>query len=327
MVDYAGPFLIKSSYARNSGKIKSYLVLFTCMTTRAVHLDLVTSLTTEAFLNVFKRFYSRRGIPRKMVSDGAGCFVGAARELKTLYDFLNGPGKDSIAGGLAECGIEWVFSVPRAPHTSGAVESMVRQAKILLRNTLSSTLLTYEDLSTVICQAESVLNSRPLFCVPLSSSPMDVEYITPGHFLISQSTAAVPTSSNSLTLPTNHLNHYRKLMDLFLSFWERYKKEYLQQLQRRTKWREKGAVTIAVGDIVLVKEDNIPPCQWRLGRVTKTFPGPDGVTRTVMLRTAAGDLKRNIMAIAPLPLCRNKEDMESGREQTSIGSEDAPPSL
>jgi hypothetical protein len=305
IVDYAGPFLIKSSYTRNSGKIKSYLVLFICMSTRAAHLDLVTSLTTEAFLNVFKRFYSRRGIPQKMISDGGGCFVGAARELKALYDFLGGPGKDPITNGLAEHGIEWVFAVPRAPHTSGAVETMVRQAKILLRKTIASTPLTYEDLSTVICQAESVLNSRPLFCVPLSSSPLDAEHITPSHFLISQSTAAIPTSSNSLTLPTNQLNHYRKLMNLFLSFWERFNKEYLQQLQKRAKWRERGKVTICVGDIVLVKEDNLPPCQWRLGRVMETFPGPDGITRTVMLRTSLGNLKRNIMSIAPLPLCRD----------------------
>lgn len=171
-INYAGPLQIRES--RRRGKIhlsKGYVAVFTCFSTKAVHLELVTELTTEAFLAALRRFTARRGICSQLFSDNATNFVGAARELKEVYEFLEKE-KNEIETSLANQHVQWNFIPPRAPNFGGLWEAAVKIAKRHLYIMTRGRTLTYEEYSTLLTEIEAILNSRPL--TPLSNDPADV---------------------------------------------------------------------------------------------------------------------------------------------------------
>ncbi|XP_024878113.1 uncharacterized protein LOC112458609, partial [Temnothorax curvispinosus] len=237
-VDYAGPLQVRES--RRRGRIhisKAWIAVFTCFATKAVHIELVTELTTESFLAALRRFVARRGICSKIVSDNGTNFVGAARELAEVYEFL-WKEKEAIATYLARQKIEWRFIPPRSPHFGGLWEAAVKATKRHLHTVTKGLVWTFEEYATLLVKIEAILNSRPL----------------------------TPFSSDS-----NDLLHAQKLRQ---HFWKRWQEEYLQELQKRHKWRNKGK-DLEVGTLVILKEDNTPPLQWVLGRVEEVHPGKD----------------------------------------------------
>ncbi|XP_018311277.1 uncharacterized protein [Mycetomoellerius zeteki] len=179
-VDYAGPCYYKEGTKRNAKQIKCYIAVFICLATKAIHLELTTGWSSEAFLNVFKRFIARRGCPSDIYSDNGLNFVGADRELSELSDLLkNQTTQQQVSDQLADKGIHWHFIPLRAPHHGGIWEAAVKAAKRhLVRMTKNST-LKYEELETFLIQIEAILNSRPI--TPLSSDSNDLSSLTPGH--------------------------------------------------------------------------------------------------------------------------------------------------
>ncbi|XP_071651700.1 uncharacterized protein [Temnothorax longispinosus] len=176
-IDYAGPFIIKLS--RNK-TCKAYLCLFVCMSTRAIHLELVPDLTTPAFLNALKRFIARRGKCANIYSDNGSNFKGANHELRALYELVSQQSHISaIDHYCSEQAIQWHFIPPYSPHMGGLWEAGIKSVKTHLRKILSEALLTYEEMYTVCTQVEAVLNSRPL--TPISNDPTDLTALTPGH--------------------------------------------------------------------------------------------------------------------------------------------------
>ncbi|XP_044171905.1 uncharacterized protein LOC122956303 [Acropora millepora] len=147
-VDFAGPVYVKDIYHRSADMNKAYIVLYTCASSRAVHLDLVPRLTTEVFVRSFKRFITRRGVPNLVVSDNGSTFKGEA--LRKL---------------LADHRIEWKFNVALAPWWGGFFERLVRSTKRCLKKTLGTTRVSYEELLSVVVEIEGILNSRPLIYV------------------------------------------------------------------------------------------------------------------------------------------------------------------
>lgn len=143
---------------------------------------------------------------------------------------------------------------------------------------------------------EAILNSRPL--CPLSSSPDDLLFLSPGHFLIGRPLNALPSPAMAIE-EESKLNRYSRLECLHQHFWKRWQKEYLSELQSRTKWRL-DSTKLKVGDMVLLSEDSLPPLCWRIGRVTKLYPGPDGITRVADVRTATGSYRRPLVRLCPL---------------------------
>ncbi|XP_055922801.1 uncharacterized protein LOC129953584 [Eupeodes corollae] len=185
----------------------------------------------------------------------------------------------------------------RAPHFGGIWEAAVKVAKGHLYRSLQNTKLSFEELATALCEIEAVMNSRPI--TPLTNDPNDFEALTPGHLLIGTSMRAIPEPSDANTNP-DILPYWRRINNVKSHFWQRWQKEYLQELQQRSKWASKSP-NIAVGSMVVVHEDNLPPMRWSLGRIQKTFPGEDGNVRVAEIRTAKGTIKRPIHKLALLP--------------------------
>ncbi|XP_064625931.1 uncharacterized protein LOC135486763 [Lineus longissimus] len=183
-VDYAGPLLLRIGRGRGCKTEKAWIALFICLAVKAVHLELVCGLTTEAFLAAFRRFISRRGKPVTVFSDNGSNdsnFRGGYREmrdLKKLYDSRSH--NETVAKALAEENISWQFSPPLGSHFGGLWEAGIKSVKHHWNRVIGNARLTYEEMYTVLCQIEACLNSRPL--CPLST---DLQVLTPGHFLIS----------------------------------------------------------------------------------------------------------------------------------------------
>lgn len=294
-VDYAGPIMIKEGRGRGKRSVKAYIVLFVCFATKAVHLELTTDLTTESFLNVLKRFVSRRGHVSQLYSDNATNFVGANRELKTFFQSENFKNAKTEINNRH---IKWDFIPARSPHMGGLWEINIRSVKTHLRRMTSRATLTYEELNTLLCMIEACLNSRPL--TPLSNDPNDLAPLTPGHFLIGESLTAV--ADQDLTdIKLNRLSRWQHVEQIRQSFWKRWSREYLTQLQARSKWKEETS-RMKIDSLVLLKEENIPPTQWVLGRVVQIHPGDDGVVRVASVKTSKGVVKRAVTKLCALPL-------------------------
>ncbi|XP_029157246.1 uncharacterized protein LOC114929752 [Nylanderia fulva] len=297
-VDYAGPYYYKQGLRKNTKLIKCYMTIFVCFATKAVHIELATDMTSEAFLNVFKRFISRRGYPANIYSDNGLNFVGAEHELNELVVlFKNQKFQHEIAGYMSDKNVQWHFISPRAPHHGGLWEAAVKMAKVHISRITKDAHLRYEELQTLLIQVEAILNSRPL--TPMSSDPDDLAPLTAGHFLIGGPLTSYPKPSLE-NLAINRLSRWQHLEQLRQHFWRRWTKEYLHHLQQRNKWQSIDS-SIYKGQMVILKEDNMPPLSWPLGRISEIHPGHDGIVRTATIKTTKGSYKRPITRLCLLP--------------------------
>lgn len=279
-VDYAGPFMLKDRKDREAKISKCYACLFVCFTIKAVHLELMSDLTKEAFISALRRFTARRGKPSKIFSDNGTNFVGAKSELDQIGKFLLDNASE-LTDSVTRDGIEWEFIPPSSPHFDGLWEAGVKSMKHHLRRVVGVSYFTQEEFNTLLRQVEAILNSRPLY--PLPSSPDDLSPLTPAHFLIGRSLIAVP-DEDFRHIPVNRLSKYQHIQALMRHFWERCSKEYISELQYRQKWPKSDGV-LEKDALVLIKEDNQPPMKWRLGRIEELHPGKDGISRVASIRT------------------------------------------
>lgn len=296
-VDYMGPLMVKDRKGRGCKISKCYACLFICFSSRAIHLELVTDLTKEAFIAAFRRFVSRRGLPARVFSDNGTNFVSASKELQSFAKFLK-QNANELTESFANEGISWSFIPAYSPHMGGLWESGVKSTKHHLRRVAGNAILTFEQLYTLLVQVEAVLNSRPMS--PLSSDPSDFTALTPSHFLIGRPLTSTP-DQNLTTIPQNRLSHFEQVQQLQQHFWTRWSREFISELQQRTKWStEQGSLKIQ--DLVIIKEDNQPPLKWVLGRIVDLYPGKDKVARVAAVRTPTGIIKRSFSKICPLPV-------------------------
>ncbi|XP_054085783.1 uncharacterized protein LOC128921654 [Zeugodacus cucurbitae] len=300
-VDYCGPFTLRVGTKRSRTLIKTYLAMFVCMVTKAAHIEVVDDLSARAFLDAFTRFISRRGPCRDLYSDNGTAFVGANRLLK---EDLAAWQSENNQRFLADTGTHWHFITPSAPHQGGIWEAAVKSAKHHLIRCVGTQVMWYGQLQTLAVRIEACLNSRPITL--LYDDPEDKLALTPGDFLIGSPLLAVP-EPDIQQVPSNRLKQWQWIRQLHQRFWDRWSEEYLSILQRRNKWQRRTP-NIRVKDIVLVKQENMPPSHWCLGRVISVHPGADGAVRNVTLRTSKGYMNR---AVQKLCLLLENEDFES----------------
>ena len=277
-MDYAGPFMIKKGHTRRPVEIKAHLAVFVCFITRDVHLELVSDQTTQAFLAALDRFVDRRGLPLHLYSDNGGNYTGARNQLTQFYDFMKSKEhQNAVQSYCFNYQITWHNSPQRAPHFGGLWEAAVKSSKYHLKRIVGQQLLTFEELSTICCNVESFLNSRPLG--PVTSHDIDgLCPLTPSHFLIGRAARAYPKERINHN-PTT-LQRWDICKKASQDFWDRWSQEYLQQLQKATKWH-KSTRNYIIGDLVMLTDGNAFQCQWTMAKVVNVYPGKDGLVRAV----------------------------------------------
>lgn len=294
-VDIGGPFYTKESNRRNAKISKAYLCIFVCFSTRAVHLEVLSSLSAECFLAAFDRFTARRGLCHTVVSDNGTNFVAAGKQLAEIVQFFN-QNTDHLSNEFSYRQVNWRHNPPTGSHFGGMYESAIKSAKIHLKRVIKDRSLSFEELTTLFARVEAVLNSRPL--CSLSSDPSEFAVLSPGHFLVGRELLAVPEYELSDN-PAYSLTRWQLVQQVSQQFWKLWRKDYLHTLQQRPKWLNKCR-DIRVGELVLLHSD-APPLQWHLGRVTQVHPGPDGVVRVVKVRTRTGEYTRPVVKLSVLP--------------------------
>ena len=290
-VDYAGPFT--TVQGRGVRRQKRWLCLFTCLSTRAVHLEVAFGLDTNSFLNAFTRFTSRRGVPKETVSDCGTNFVGAVNELKELTSELD---QDKIQQSTANRGVTWRFNPPGAPHFGGIHEAMIKSAKKAIYGVIGTSDVTDEELITAVTGVESLLNARPL--TYQSANPQDIVPLTPNHFLHGQLGGQFAPETVDTT-EFSPRKRWRKVQEVISQVWRRWLQEYLPLLSGRPKWTE-VIKDLKEDDVVLVLDSKLPRGRWPLGRIIETYPGRDGHTRVAKIQCGASTVVRPIHKLVPL---------------------------
>ncbi|XP_040207447.1 uncharacterized protein LOC120937947 isoform X1 [Rana temporaria] len=258
---------------------KRWAIMFTCLSIRAVHIEVIESMDTPCFINAFRRFIAIRGPVKHIRSDRGTNFVGAARELQ-LSSNLD---VNNIERYLSERGCTWTFNPPHSSHMGGAWERMIGIARRILDSIFlqeGSSKLTHESLTTFMAEVSAIINARPL--TSISSDPDDPTVLTPATLLTqkTEQICAPPGEFNSKDL---YRNRWRQVQSLSNSFWDKWKKQYIPTLQPRRKWQT-SKPNLQPGDVVLMKDCQSRRNEWPLGLVTKTFPSKDGITRKVELK-------------------------------------------
>lgn len=293
-VDYCGPFYVKARGGRCKIISKAYVAVFVCMASRAVHLELVSDLTSEAFIAALSRLSSRRGRVHELYSDNGTTFHGADKEIANAVSSWKSLPSNSIFQSLY---IKWTFIPPVAPHQGGLWEAAVKSAKHHLRRVVGDQQLTFEEFYTVLAQVEACLNSRPI--TRGSDDSTDGLALTPSHFWALEPVVA-PMARDYTELPQARLQRWKLLQRFVQDFWRRWKDEYLDQLFLRTKWKGQQP-NAAIGDVVLVRSENTPPTQWPMGRVTNIYKGNDGLVRSVEVTHGGHTYHRPITKLVHLP--------------------------
>lgn len=293
-VDYAGPFEIRTAGTKD--RKKSWIAIFVCLKTRAIHIEIVLGLSTIAFIACYERFIARRGRCEKLFSDNGTTFVGTDKELKRALQYWTE--KESL-DHLHSKGTEWHFMAPAAPHQGGIYEAAVKSMKFHLKRIIGQKILPYEQFHTLLTQIEAILNSRPLY--PLNDDPNDMQALTPGHFPVGEPLITPLPFVIDPKPTTVGIRLWKERQQMVQHFWERWRNEYLVTLQERKKWRREKE-NMKVGQLVVLKNENFPPSSWAMGRVCELLPSKDGLVRTVIVETATNKFKRPVQKLCILPV-------------------------
>ena len=289
--DCFGPVMVKFGRAQ----VKRFMCVFTCFTTRAVHLEMLCSMDTDSMINALRRFMARRGTPQKIWSDNGTNFVGCNNELLQGLKQLN---NSKIHAYCVKQNVVWMFNPPHAPHMGGVFERMVQTVKKVLNVMLGNARLTDEILCTLLCEVENLVNSRPITRV--SNDGCDVSALSPNHLLLLKGDSSpLPGEFCVADVYKRRWRHTQHLVDVF---WKRWVKEYIPQLQRANKWQNVRE-NVKVNDIVLIVDENTPRGLWPLGIVSEVKVSGDGLVRTVHVKTQSTTLVRPISKIVWLESC------------------------
>jgi transposase InsO family protein len=287
-VDYFGPFTVKEGRKC----VKQYGVIFTCFASRAIHLEVASSLDTDSFINALRRFIARRGNVKSLKSDNGTNFVGAEKELKKCITEMN---SDTIAQYLSKHEIEWSFNPPGASHMGGVWERQIRTVrKVLAGMNANIDNLDCESFRTLMCEIESIINSRPL--TTLTDDPDDLTPLCPTMILTGKKELNILPPGNFQRQDIYSRKRWRRVQQLANVFWQRWKREYLVTLQTRNK-ETKVQRNAKVGDVVLLVDETMNRNAWHMGKITDVEIDSNGMVRCVNVKTATSSFRRPVSKI------------------------------
>lgn len=278
-VDCFGPWDVVARKTRGGqANSKRWAVLFTCLTSRAVHIEVIEEMSTSSFINALRRFVAIRGKVRVFRSDRGSNFVGSMDKLGGI-NIEN----ETVRKFLFENDSKWIFNPPHASHMGGVWERLIGVTRRILDSLLLDSrrgTLTHEVLTTFLAEVTAIINSRPL--LPLSSDPQDPFPLSPSLILTHKS-----DSIASVTIPGNVKDMYRaqwKMVQCLADmFWRKWRTEFLQSLQERRKWN-RDQRNFQVSDVVLLRDKQSIRNYWPMGVVDTIVQSDDGNVRTVDVR-------------------------------------------
>ena len=296
-VDFTGALYVKDG----SQEVKVYLCLFTCATTRAVHLEIVQDLTADTFMLAFRKFAGRRSLPRMMISDNGSTYLSAAEELKSMMEL------PEIKEQLSRRGVTWKFIPKRAPWYGGFWERLVGVTKTAIKKTLGRRHVSLRTLEAIVVEIEAVVNDRPLTFVP--SEADDPEPLTPSHLLHGRRITCLPHQmvetdevlDPSYGEPNQICRQARVQAAILRDFQKRWCHEYLTSLREFHRTSGRNQQNVQKGDVVIIHDD-VPRVTWRLAVIKDLIVGGDGLVRAATIRTANRTTTRPITKLYPLEL-------------------------
>ncbi|CAI5683011.1 unnamed protein product [Oreochromis niloticus] len=276
-MDCFGPFIVKTARKEH----KRYGLIFTCLYSRAVHIEMLEDLSTDSFINALRCFISLRGAVQQLHCDQGSNFVGARNEFK---EALKQCDTKQLETFLSEKQCEFVFNAPSASHAGGVWERQIRTVRNVLNATFAQCPGRLDDASlrTLLCEAMAIVNSRPL-SVDGINDPHALELLTPNHLIMMKTKVALPPPGVFVKEDLYATKRRRRVQYLIEQFWGRWKREYLLNISTRQKWHLPRR-NLKVNDIVVIKDDNLPRNHWQLGRVVETFQDHDGLVRPVKVQ-------------------------------------------
>jgi len=280
-VDTFGPWEVVTRKTRGgSAESKRWAILFTCLVTRAVHIEIVQEMSSSSFINALRRFVSLRGPVKLFRSDKGTNFTGATDNLRiNTVNVEDGP----VGKFLYDSGITWIFNAPHSSHMGGVWERMIGVARKILDSILldsKSKALTHETLTTFMAEVCAIMNSRPI--APISSDPESPLILNPS-MLLTGKTDYLPVIVNSFDPKDVYRAQWKHVQMLADVFWEKWREDYLQCLQSRRKWRcEKS--NLKVGSVVLLKDKDVHRNNWPLGIIEEAYESDDKLVRKVKIR-------------------------------------------
>ncbi|CAI2734059.1 unnamed protein product [Schistosoma spindalis] len=286
-VDYFGPFLVK----RGRSLEKRYGCVFTCLQTKAVHIEVTYSLNTDSFIMALVRFIGRRGKPAEIYSDNGSNFVGAVTELRKFVKQFN---QQKISNEPSARQIQWHFNPPSSSHRGGVWERMIRSIRRLLLLITREQTLTDEALGTYLVEVERILNDRPL--TPVIQDANDKLALSPNTLLLLRECDGIVDEGS---VRDKYDKRSKQVNYLANVFWKRWLREYLPSLQKRQKWFAEHH-NFQKGDVVIVTSDISTRGNWPLGVVEGCEIDNDEKVRTVTVRTNNGLVRRDIRKVCLL---------------------------
>jgi hypothetical protein len=285
--DYFGPLTVKISRNKTT---KHYGVIFTCLNTRAVHLEIATDCSAMEFIQTLRRFFSIRGYPAMIMSDNGTQFVGALTDLKKM---LQETSKKILREYCVDKGVQWKFITPAAPHQNGTAEALVKSCKLALKKAIGEHILTPFELYTCLLEVANLVNQRPIGGP--TSDPDDGAYLCSNDMLLGRASPEVPQGPFQETKnQRKRVQFVQKIVD---SFWRRWTRDVFPLLVPRKKWNSERR-NVRVNDVVVVQDGTAIRGKWRVGRVIEVYPGNDKKVRNVKVKTASGEYSRPVQKIA-----------------------------
>ena len=277
---------------------KMYVCLITCAVTRAVHLELIWDLTTESFINAFRRFLSDHGICKTIYSDNAKTFQKAEKDLKYYLEVMNGKAFQNL---LTEQTIKWNYILECSPWWGGFYERLMKSIKQPLKKILGKSRVGVDEMSTMLKEIQAQINSRPL--TTISDEANEQKYLTPASFLIGKSTMNMPLQSRctkNITSDQRVLNALLKQQHRYLEqVWKTWREEYLRNLGTVNN-KVNHTDCVKVGELVMVSHQGLPRTVWNIGVIEKLTTGRDGRVRTAHVRTSNGVIPRSVQHLSRL---------------------------